>query len=184
VERLEAFRARRWLHLDLDARDLLDERTASTVESGLPGTCLYDVILVDDQGKRLAQRLLQRTLQFDLWENRYRMQTPDAAVSFATLAQADSAWSHVRAARIFPIAQMPVERRYRLRVQVTVQPLGAEEQARISRYVSQNSRGDRQEFSLDVGGLFRRLVGKTEEGTRKTHFEGRWFHIGDLEEKP
>jgi hypothetical protein len=124
------------------------------------------------------------TMHLDLWENHYVLQGPDGEATFASIAQADSAWSSLRALRLLPLDRLRSQQEYRVRIMVHVQPLAAEDQARISRYVSQRSGSDRDEFALDIGGLFRRLVRKDGGESREIHFESAWFRINDLEVKP
>ncbi|MFQ5601167.1 MAG: DUF4390 domain-containing protein [Candidatus Krumholzibacteriia bacterium] len=182
VERLKAFRKQGWLQLDLEAKNLLDAKTASTVESGLPGTCVYRIVLEDHDGDPIGQRSLKLSLRLDLWENHYVLQGPGGSTRFATLTAADSAWSDIRGVRLLPLDRLLPGEEYRLQVEVAVQPLAAEDRARISRYVRQNSGGDRKEFALDVGALFDRFLGDGGRHRGQASFEGPVFRLEELEE--
>ncbi|RKZ13338.1 hypothetical protein DRQ53_13495 [bacterium] len=148
-----------WLVVDLQLADLLDERTRSTVESGLPGSCLLEIELRDERGKYSTTRRLERSLEVDLWEDVVRMIESSHELVFRSLAEADSAWSNWSSLRLAQWSSLPQGRTYHLRIGVHVQPLGAEERERVSRWVSAGDRGDRRDVSIDVGGLMRRFFG-------------------------
>lgn len=157
-----------WLVVDLRLAELLDARTLSTIESGLPGSCLLEVELRDARDGVVALRRFERSLEVDLWEDVVRMIEAGEETVFASIAEADSAWSRWSAMRIAPATLLSTEARYELRISVHVQPLGSEERERVSRWVSQSERDDRRDLSIDMGGLVRRFFGSpdTEEDVR------------------
>ena len=185
IESARPFRRQGWLHVTLQARDLLDARTVSTVESGLPGSCVYRIHLQDRQGEDVGQRLVELSVRLDLWENRYRLQGPQGSLDLSTLAAADSALSHLEAVRLLPLERLSDAQEYRLQVDVIVQPLAAHDQARISRYVSQNTRGPRQEFALNLSALFNRVFGQRGAAEDSgSPFRSAYFKPRELEESP
>ncbi len=185
VTSAQTFRRGGWLHVSLQARDVLDARTVSTVESGLPGSCMYRIQLEDRAGATVGERVVELSVRLDLWENQYVVRGPHGSSALATLAAADSALSHLDAVRLLPVEHLNASREYRVQVEVEVQPLGAHDQARISRYVSQNTRGPRQEFALNLSALFHRVFG-SRGGSESTGapFYGPFFTPAELEESP
>lgn len=154
-----------WLVVDVRAAELLDERTRSTVESGLPGSCVLLVELLDSADVVAASRAIERSLAFDLWEDVVRLSEGTQERVFHAMAAADSAWARFDAVRMKPWSALNSGATYRLHVRVHVQPLGSEERERVSRWVSQTEAGERREFAIDVGGLVRRFMsGDTESG--------------------
>ena len=99
-----------WLVADLQLAELLDERTLSTVESGLPGSCLLEVELRDDRSDVRIVRRLERTLEVDLWEDVVRMIESGRELAFASIAEADSAWSDWSSLRIAQWSTLPDDR--------------------------------------------------------------------------
>jgi hypothetical protein len=172
-----------WLVVDLRTVDLLDARTRSTVESGLPGTCLLQIELRDDRGAVTARRLVERSLEFDLWENVVRLIEGTQERVFATLAAADSSWSRFEALRLAPWSQLLPQRNYHLRVRLDVVPLGAEERQRVSQWVSRSERGDRRELSLDVGGLVARFLGGSDAEADATVWRGPDFRLDAVDSR-
>ena len=98
-----------WLSFSLSARDLLDPRTTSTIESGLPGNCIYQVSLVDAEGDVLEHRFYNFTLRFDVWEELYRLDGPGGERVFASLAAADSAWAHPVGLKLVPLSSLKAQ---------------------------------------------------------------------------
>ena len=147
-----------WLVVDVHAVDLLDERTRSTVESGLPGSCVLLVELRDSADAVAATHAIERSLALDLWENVVRLTEGGSERVFTALDTADSAWSRFDAVRLRRWGSLNSGATYQLHVSVHVQPLGSEERERVSRWVSQSDEGERREFAIDVGGLVRRFV--------------------------
>jgi hypothetical protein len=173
-----------WLVVDLQLADLLDDRTRSTVESGLPGSCLLEIELRDDRSDFRASRRLERSLEVDLWEDVVRVVEAGRALAYGSIAEADSAWSDWRSLRIARWSTLPGGRAWQLRIAVHVQPLGAEERERVSRWVSAGDRGDRRDVSIDVGGLMRRFFGSGEDAREVDVWRGPTFRLESVEEKP
>jgi len=183
IERVQLFRKQGWLLVNLQARDLLDDRTVSTVESGLPGSCVYQIDLEDPDGNRIIGRRVELSIRLDLWEDHYVLGSAQDPIVLPTLASADSALSHVGAVRLLPLEGLIETHEYRLHVSVSVQPLAASDQARISRYVSQNTGGARQEFALNLSALFNRMFGQRGDA-EGSPFRSTSFRPQQLEELP
>ena len=164
-----------WLVVDLRLHDLLDERTRSTVESGLPGSCLVEIELRDATGAARARRTLERSLEVDLWEDVVRLLEGENWRRFDSLAAADSAWSRWEGVRLARWHTLDPRRRYRLRVRILVEPLGAEERERVSRWVSRVERDDRRELSVDLGGLVQRFFGSADAASDAHLWSGPEF---------
>ena len=152
-----------WLVVDLRLADLLDPRTRSTVESGLPGSCLLEIELRDEDAEFAMTRRLERSLEVDLWEDVVRLIEDGRELVFRSLAEADSAWSTWSSLRMARWSTLPQDRHYHLQISVHVEPLGAEERERVSRWVSRSEHNDRRDYSIDMGGLVRRFFGSAEE---------------------
>jgi len=152
-----------WLVVDLQLAELLDARTLSTVESGLPGSCLLEVELREQNADAIVIRRLERSLELDLWEDVVRLIEDGREFVFNSIAEADSAWSAWPSVRLAQWASLAQDRTYQLRVAVHVQPLGSEERERVSRWVSESERNDRRDFSIDMGGLVRRFFGSGDD---------------------
>lgn len=152
-----------WLVLDLQLGALLDARTRSTIESGLPGSCLLEIELVDHDGEVSSVRRLERSLEVDLWEDLVRMLEQGRETQFASLAAADSAWAIWSSIPLAPESALDKRSSYSLRIAVEVRPLGSEERDRVSRWVSQSDRDGRRDMSIDMGGLVRRFFGSSDD---------------------
>ncbi len=174
-----------WVACSFRVADLLDERTASTIASGLSGTCIYRLAIVDADDRVLGQMAWQWQLGRDLWEDRYVVRGADGAHSFASLAQADSFCA--RAARVPVVSRerLRPDRWYRVAVSVEVQPLGAADQDRLSQYVNRKGgSGDREEVDLDLGAFFGGLFGRGGSARERVSYVGPAFRVGDLKERP
>ncbi len=168
--------------VDLRAEDLLDRRTESTINSGLPGTCVFRLRL-ESRERPIAERFVEQNLRLDLWEDVYRLQRGIAQQQYSSLEAADSAWSNLAGIQLARRSQLRPESLYRLVVQVAVRPLAPEDRERMSRYVRKHSGSGSEELSLDLGALFAGLFGggKQEQVVR---FETDWFRPGELEVRP
>lgn len=184
VEEVYIYKQTGSLRVEMHAGDLLDERTASTIDSGLPGTCVYYLRLEDQNESLVAEQFLEFSLQLNLWENLYFLSAPTGQLVYETLAAADSAWSHLYAVDVCPLARLERERAYRVQVQIAVQPLAPEVRERLSKYVSSNSSRSREELAVDLSALLGRLLGGSGSAGDQARFTSDLFHIGDLEERP
>lgn len=173
-----------WITCSFHVTDLLDERTTSTVASGLSGTCVFRVAIVGADDHVVGQRAWQWRISRDLWEDRYVVSGGDEVRTFASLAQADSFCARVPPLPVVPRGRLRPDAAYRVAVSVVVQPLAAEDQDRLSQYVSRKGGGDREEVDLDLGAFFGGLFGKGTTGRERVSFVGSAFRPADLEERP
>jgi hypothetical protein len=174
-----------WVACSFHVADLLDDRTASTIASGLSGTCLFRLAIVDAGDRVVGQRLWQWQLSRDLWEDRYVVSGADGAHTFVSLAQADSFCARAERVRLMPRERLRPDRSYRVAVSVEVQPLGAEDQDRLSQYVNRKGgNGDREEVDLDLRAFFGGLFGRGGSGRERISYVGPEFRAVDLKERP
>lgn len=186
IERFEPFLHQDDLCIDLVAHGIMDERTAMTIDSGLPGTCAF-FLRVEARGPRVvAELLLERTLRFDLWENLYVLEEGNTRSSFETLASADSALFRLDAVPLLPVARLVASEEYRILVDIDVQPLAQEDRERLRRYVSRNSNtaGNNEELVLDLGAVLTNLFGKRAHRTDTLVHQTPYFRPSDLEVEP
>jgi hypothetical protein len=182
---LRLFRTREWLRAEVRARGLLDKRTTLTIESGLPGTCLYLLRLEDRSGRLVAERFVQRSLRFDLWENRYLLESAEGTLALPTLAAADSAISHLEGCEVCPLSRLRPGDEYHLVLQIAVRPLAPEDRERLSHYVRRNSAGGREEVAVDLSALFFGRVMEEKGSSRQVLRQaGPFFRTTDLMEEP
>ena len=173
-----------WLHADVRLRDVLDARTASTVDSGLSGVCAYEVRVIDPDGREVAWQAWALHLEHDLWEDRYLVRGREGEWTLPSLAAMDSLCSTIEDLRLVPLSRLDIDVEYRLTVKVEVQPLAAEDRDRLSRYVSRRDNRNREELDFDLGNLFGSLF--TGGGGRRTSlaYTGSAFRPRALEHRP
>jgi len=181
---VEAYARDGWLHADLHLRDLIDDRTRSTIDSGLSGVCAYEVTLLDGRSRVVTRRRWVLHLEHDLWEDRYLVRGPEGDRELASLAAMDSVVCRIEGLRLTPLSSLSQEREYRLRVTVEVQPLAAEDQDRLASYVSRRGDRSREELDLDLGSLFGGLFSGGGGGSTSLDAIGEGFRLRGLELRP
>lgn len=182
VEELRLFRSQGWLRAEIRALDLLDPPTTSTIESGYPGTCAYRVFLEDRTGRVVSEQYIPRSLRRELWEFRYVLEDPDGTRTFAELAVADSAISHVPSCAVCPVAGLRPGEEYRLVVVIDVRPLGPADQERFSGHLTRGS--DDHGPPLDLGAILKRIFGGRQESETVVRHVGPFIRVTDLPEEP
>lgn len=182
IVEVRPWRQDQWLVVNVRATDLLDARTRSTVESGLPGSLGLDLFVEEEGVGVVAESAVQRSLELDLWEGTVQLRESSLTKILPSLAAADSAWSSFEALRLIPWDVLSAEGRYRIHVQLRVRPLGVDDRERVARWVSRSDDGNRRDVRLDVGKLLRHLVGgersPTEAGV--TRSQSAFFRPLDL----
>ncbi|MEZ4388592.1 MAG: hypothetical protein R3D98_13675 [Candidatus Krumholzibacteriia bacterium] len=173
-----------WLYADLALRDVIDSRTRSTIDSGLSGVCAYEVTLLDSGSQVVVRRRWALHLEHDLWDDQYLVRGPEGEHLLASLAAMDSLCSSIDGLRLTPLGRLDLDGVYRLQVTVEVQPLAAEDQDRLARYVSRRGDRNREELDLDLGSLFGRLFTGGRGGTTAVDFTGPDFRPRALEHRP
>ena len=146
-----------WLAADIQLANLIDLRTASTIDSGLPGICAYEVSVIGPSAAVIGRRTWTLRLDHDLWEDRYLVTGPDGEREVAGLAAMDSVCSRLDAVRLLPLARLDPDAEYRLTVSVEVLPLASVDSQHLSQYLTRRGGGAREELDLDLGALFGRL---------------------------
>lgn len=184
VTEIRPVRNHEWLRAVVRARDLLDERTRLTIESGLPGTCIYELRLEDRAGRPVAEQYVERTLRFDLWESRYLLGEDEEERQLPTLAAADSALSYLADCSICPLDRLQTNAEYRLVVRIAVRPLAPEDRRRLSRYVSRTSGSGGEEVAFDLSGVFNHIIGEKGKSRQVVQHAGAYFRLTDVEEIP
>ena len=162
IDQLEVYRSDGWLVCEIRSSEMMDSRIRSTVESGLPGACLYDLRLKWSDNGEILRLPLKLSLRLDLWEDTYYVEGAGQQESFASLDRADSAWAHLGGVRLMRLDQLDANRSLELEVVLLVSPLGAEQRAWIDDYVSQANRNQRNELSLNLGGFLKKVFGKSD----------------------
>lgn len=164
IERVEVYRSGEWLACEIRSSHMLDERIRSTVESGLPGACLYDLRLKWSDNGEVLRLPLEFSLRLDLWEENYYVEGAGRSESYASIDRADSAWAHLGEIRLVRLDELDANRSLELEVVLLVSPLGAEQRAWIDGYVSQANRDQRNELTFNLGGILKKVFGGGESG--------------------
>jgi len=170
-----------WLCADILLRDLIDLRTASTIDSGLSGVCAYEIAVLGPGVAPIGRRTWTVRLEHDLWEDVYVVDGPDGRRSLGSLAAMDSLCSRLDGVRLVALERLDPETEYRLEVTVEVLPLATEDQDRLSRYLSRRGGGTREEGDLDLGSLFGRLFKGGAAGRATVAWTGPAFRPRSLE---
>jgi hypothetical protein len=173
-----------WLHASVAFADLLDLRTASTIDSGLSGVCAYEISVLGPGDAALGRRTWTLRLDHDLWEDLYTVTGPDSAIVVSGLAAMDSVCSRIDSVPLLPLSRLEPGVEYRLAVVVEVLPLGTEDQDRLSQYISRRGGGTREELDLDLGSLFGRLFKGGRAGRTSVSHRGPTFRSATLEVRP
>ncbi len=173
-----------WLHASVQFADLLDLRTASTIDSGLSGVCAFEVSVLGPGDTALGRRTWTLRLEHDLWEDRYVIVGPDGETEVSGLAAMDSVVSRIDGVRLLPMSRLEPDVEYHLTVVVEVLPLAVEDQDRLSRYISRRGGGTREELDLDLGSIFGRLFQGGRSGRTSISHHGPTFRPRTLEVRP
>ena len=169
-----------WVHVDIQLRNLIDMRTASTIDSGLSGVCVYEVSLLGNSDEPVGRRVWTLSLEHDLWEDRYYVRGDQVDHDLPTLAAMDSLCSRVDNLRLLPADRLDPETDYRLTVSVEVLPLASVDQDRLSQYVSRRGGGTREELDLDLGSIFGRLLGGGRAGRTSVSYTSPPFRARSM----
>jgi len=172
-----------WLEADIQIENLIDLRTASTIDSGLSGFCAYEVAVVGPNALIVGRRTWTLRLDHDLWEDRYLVTGPDGEQEVAGLAAMDSVCSRLEAVRLLPLDRLDPDLEYRLTVSVEVLPLASVDSQHLSQYLSRLGGGAREELDLDLGSLFGRLFKGGRAGRTTAAHTGPVFRPRNLSEE-
>jgi hypothetical protein len=183
ITELRLYRTGESLRTDVTAQDLLDERTAQTINSGLPGVCVYVLRLEDRAGRPAVERHVERSLSFDAWKERYLLTSANGSFVLPTLAAADSAISRLANYELCPVSRLRSSDEYRLFLQIAVLPLASDDGVTLTGYVSDRT-GDAEGPALDLNVLFGHAVQDSTIARRIIERTSPFFHAADLRDTP
>ncbi len=156
-----------------------------TIESGLPGACVYELHLEGRSGELVAERLAERSLRFDVWERRYLLESKDGTIVLPTPDAAVSAFSHLAVRDLCPLSWLSPTEEYRLTLQIAVRSLGVKDEEFLFGFAEQVSSGGEGGIAINLSRLFKHVTAEKTKSSRKI-VEGAspFFHTGDLDESP
>jgi hypothetical protein len=178
------FRTRDSLRAEVRAQNLLNKRTTTTIESGLPGSCVYLLRLQDRSGRPVAERYVEWNLRYDMWLGGYLLEGAEDTLALPTLAAADSAISRLANYDLCPVSRLQSGEEYQLVLQIAVRPLASGDRKHLFRFASHGGDADDAGITFDLNRIFGHAL-EEEEGSRQ--IIGRaspFFRAGDLKEAP
>ncbi len=166
VERVRLLRSEESLVCDIDLSGLFTPPIESTLRSGLP--VVVDIVLVMiPAGGREQGRLLRSELSYDVWEDLYILRRGESETIFSDFPALRRAAERYRGLALGEQGPPGGATEWRLRLSVSVTPLGGRERRRMARWlaetVSDPDDPASRELLLDLGGLIGSFFGGGDE---------------------
>ncbi len=190
VDRVRLLRTEESLLCDLNLSGLFTSPIESTLRSGLPVVVDVAMVMLPSTGREQG-RLLRSELSYDVWEDLYTLRRGAKETIFEDF---DALRRACRSYRGLPLKELgrPGDRgELRLRLRVSVNPLGGPERQRMARWlaetVSDPDDPANRELLLDLGGLIGSFFSGGEEvgwGRERSFGPYKMSELIPVKEKP
>jgi hypothetical protein len=184
---VEAARRDSLLVCTLETRGLPDARSRETIASGLPSALLLAVELLDADGDLLAATRIPVRLEPDLVAEVFLLRTPFLDLRAGTLDELAALLTRLGPLPVLPLSGIDPRRIVRLQARLAVYPLAPAEIARVHALFGTEQdagREERQELSVGIGTLVRRLFGGDADEDWVCTQTSRAFRADTLGEAP
>ncbi len=190
VDRVRLLRTEESLLCDLDLSGLFTSPIESTLRSGLPVVVDVAMVMLPSTGREQG-RLLRSELSYDVWEDLYTLRRGTKETVFDNFDALRLACRRYRGLALKELGRPGDRGELRLRLRVSVNPLGGRERQRMARWlaetVSDPDDPANRELLLDLGGLIGSFFSGGEEvgwGQERSFGPYKMSELIPVKEKP
>jgi len=159
------------LIVSVQLADIFSQKIVNTIRSGLPAVIRFDFRLVEAPERELQQMAHSLRVLYDLWSDRYRLQSNQRASIAASFAEMEKLCTKIDTLTLKPRRRLVLEKTYQLRLQVTVIPISAKQDQQLRDWLEvagaaeESAPGEEGAagFRLNLNRLFSFLGGKKEK---------------------
>jgi len=171
----------------LHTTGLPDARSRETIASGLPSALVIAFSLQDAAGGELAETRIEVRVEPDLLAEAFLVRTPFLDLRAQSLDELATLLAHLGPLPVLPLRDVDPRQVVRLQTRLAIHPLAPAEIERVHALFGTNRAGgreNRQERSVGIGTLVRRLLGSEPDEAWISEQTSRTFRADTLGEAP
>ena len=112
LTKLVLFKDSHSLYADIESNYAMDEKTRSTLVSGVPLQLNITVKLFDTEDIEKSKIHIDIDIHYDVWNEFYTLQYPDRLEKFSSLDSLKRALNNLKPVALFPLEQMQTDKEY------------------------------------------------------------------------
>lgn len=167
--------------------DLFVPKIVGTIKSGLPAVLRFDMRVAEESGRELLRADQSWKILYDLWTEKYRLRTAAEEKIFDDFPALEAFCVDFHSGPLLPLAHLQHEKKYRLRLQVTVIPISSKQKERWRDVLEAADNGQesnpaesrRNTFSVNVSQLLSFFISSKSQGASEWG-ESSWFRVAEL----
>ena len=166
------------LVVSADFKNLFSRKIVGTIQSGLPSIVEIQIKLFEGT-KQIVRKPISRSIEFDVWEERYRVRSPDTTQVYFEFEQVKQAANRLMNVFLISKALLAATKNYTMQIRVGIIPISAHQANKVSYWLENPNQSEEaiasdnrsSGFSLNINKLVSFFVNK-KKGSR---FSSKWF---------
>lgn len=166
------------LVVSADFKNLFSRKIVGTIQSGLPSIVEIQIKLFEGT-KQIVRKLISRSIEFDVWEERYRVRSPDTTQVYFEFEQVKQAANRLMNVFLISKALLTATKNYTIQIRVGIIPISAHQANKVSYWLENPNQSEEaiasdnrsSGFSLNINKLVSFFVNKK----KGSQFSSKWF---------
>lgn len=166
------------LVVSADFKNLFSRKIVGTIQSGLPSIVEIQIKLFEGT-KQIVRKLISRSIEFDVWEERYRVRSPDTTQVYFEFEQVKQAANRLMNVFLISKALLAATKNYTIQIRVGIIPISAHQANKVSYWLENPNQSEEaiasdnrsSGFSLNINKLVSFFVNKK----KGSQFSSKWF---------
>ncbi len=166
------------LVVSADFKNLFSRKIVGTIHSGLPSIVEIQIKLFEGT-KQIVRKPISRSIEFDVWEERYRVRSPDTTQVYFEFEQVKQAANRLMNVFLISKALLAATKNYTIQIRVGIIPISAHQANKVSYWLENPNQSEEaiasdnrsSGFSLNINKLVSFFVNKK----KGSQFSSKWF---------
>lgn len=166
------------LVVSADFKNLFSRKIVGTIQSGLPSIVEIQIKLFEGT-KQIVRKPISRNIEFDVWEERYRVRSPDTTQVYFEFEQVKQAANRLMNVFLISKALLAATKNYTIQIRVGIIPISAHQANKVSYWLENPNQSEEaiasdnrsSGFSLNIN----KLVSFFVSNKKGSQFSSKWF---------
>ena len=166
------------LVVSADFKNLFSKKIVGTIQSGLPSIVEIQIKLLEGT-RQIVRKPISRSIEFDVWEERYLVRSPDTTQVYFEFEQVTRASNRLLNAFLISRALLAAAKNYTIQIRVGIVPISAHQANKVSYWLENPNQSEEaiasdnrsSGFSLNIN----KLVSFFVSNKKGSQFSSKWF---------
>ena len=166
------------LVVSADFKNLFSKKIVGTIQSGLPSIVEIQIKLLEGT-RQIVRKPISRSIEFDVWEERYLVRSPDTTQVYLEFEQVKRASNRLLNAFLISRALLAAAKNYTIQIRVGIVPISAHQANKVSYWLENPNQSEEaiasdnrsSGFSLNIN----KLVSFFVSNKKGSQFSSKWF---------